>query len=118
MQAARRPTRLDLPFAAPVPRGHSVVLLRIQHADDGRAGTALIDATTGVVYCEESMFGLFAFATAASEPARVAQGLGWEIVEQLAGRAAGATVATSRSPREASVRTCLFLDTSEAPPYR
>ncbi|MDX2093787.1 MAG: hypothetical protein SFX73_38480 [Kofleriaceae bacterium] len=118
MQSAQAPTRLDLPFAAPVPRGNVVVFVRIEHPEDDRVGTALIDSTSGVVYCEESWFGLFVFPTAASEPARVARDRGWSVVEQVVGRVVGATLATSKTPREAAVRTAVFVDTSDASPYR
>jgi hypothetical protein len=115
---ALAPMRVDLPFAAPVPRGHIVVLVQIQHTEDARVGTALIDSTSGVVYCEEEWFGLFVHAAAAREPARLARERGWDVTEQLVGHVVGATVATSKAAREASVRTCLFIDTSSTSPYR
>ena len=112
--------RLDLDFAAPVPRGHEVAWARLTHPDN-KPGEILIDTTSGIVYCEDALRGLFLFATAATEPLRSAAQLRWQIGEQVAGRVAGATVSSviTGMARSTAIRTALFVDTAPAPPpYR
>jgi len=112
-------TQLDLSFAALVPRGNVVTWVRLQSPDDEeRVCTALVDTTAGVVYCEEAWFGLFAFPEAASEPLRLAREHGWNVIEELVGRVVSTTIATSKTPREPSLRTRLYIDTSSTTPYR
>lgn len=112
--------RLDLDFAAPVPRGHEIAWARLAQPDN-KPGQILIDTTSGILYCEDALRGLFLFPTAASEPMRSASQLGWQVEEQVVGRVVGATVSSiiTGMGRSTAIRTVLFVDTAPAPgPYR
>jgi hypothetical protein len=52
--------RLDLDFAARVARGHDVAWARLVHPES-EPGQILIDTTTGILYCQDAIRGLFLF---------------------------------------------------------
>jgi hypothetical protein len=110
--------RLDLSFAALATRGHQVVWMRVHQPEHDMTTDVVLDATSGTVYCDEKMFGLFAHAEAANDPLALATSRGWELQERLEGSVTCAVVATSSADRGASIRTTLFVDTSVRSPYR
>jgi hypothetical protein len=112
-------TQLALPFAAPVPRGHEVLYVRLQHAEAGSAGELLVDLTHGIAYCAERLRYLVAHPAVADDPLRVAREHGWSVEAEGTGRVIGAVVATRENRAEPSVLTSLFVVAStSAPPYR
>jgi hypothetical protein len=109
-------TRVEFGFAAPVPRGHTVRLLRIENPDAERAGI-LVDETAGVVYCDESVSFLLNAPDAPENPMRRATTLGWRVIEDGRARVRAAVVMTGS---DGAVRTSLFheaLPPSDGP-YR
>lgn len=102
--------QLELAFAAPVARGHDVAWARLAHPEQAR-GEILIDSTSGVLYCEDAIRGLFLFPNAWAEPMRRASELGWRVEEHLTGRVEGATVSSivTGVARSVAIRTALFV---------
>ncbi|MCB9622775.1 MAG: hypothetical protein H6723_05480 [Sandaracinus sp.] len=102
------PSQLTLRFAAPVPRGHEVLYVRLGHGD-AESGELLFDRTAGIAYCAERHRFLFLHPAVADDPLRLAREHGWFVTAEGAGRVIGAVVATQLSRHEAPVQTTLFV---------
>lgn len=107
---------LQVPFSAPVPRGHEVLFATVRQAPDSRERASLVlDLTCGCLYCAERLWGaLSGDARSLTDPLAVLRERSWVVDRTLAGRSLGAVVLSEGAAR----RTRLFIEPSAAPPYR
>lgn len=107
---------LQLPFSAPVPRGHEVLFATVRPAQGSRERASLVlDRTCGCLYCAEQLWGaLSADPRSLTDPLAVLSERSWVVDRTLAGRSLGAIVLSEGAAR----RTRLFVEPSVAPPYR
>ena len=111
-------SQLALPFAAPVPRGHEILYVRLMHPEAGTSGEVLVDLTHGIAYCAEPLRFLMAHPAVADDPLRVAREHRWSVEAEGTGRVVGAVVVTRQNRAEPSVLTTLFVVASTHAPYR
>ena len=112
--------RLDLPFAAPVPRGHDVGYATVSHPDAGLAGELLLfDRSAGVTYCQERMHAVLAHPQMVGDPFFGARAHGWKVEQQVLGRVLAAMVSTQPGRALPALRTTLFVELERSTqPYR
>lgn len=110
----------ELPFLAPIPRGHEVLVVGLLRAPTATEPSWLVvDRTAGILYCGENLWGpLGQSAEAASDPVAVLTRWSWRVARSATGRVRAALVASSDVGDSNFARTRLFLEPEGAGPYR
>lgn len=108
--------RIELPFLAPIPAGHEVLVVWLrQTPDDQRTRLLVLDQSARVLYCDDRLWGpLGANEQATLDPVGLLTRLSWVEDRRLMGRVSGAMVTMGASTE---LRTRLFLEPGSAP-YR
>lgn len=119
-------TVIDLPYLAPVPAGHEVLVLELANAAGGffefnEAG-CVVDRATRVVYADRSYLTILAknpspSAYAADAPAD-ALGPGWRVNRSFSGQVVSAVVGTADGVSNSAARTRLYVRSAPATTYR
>ena len=108
------PKIISLTFAAPVPRGHDVLVVTFTgpYANE----TVVLDRTDSVLYCSDVMLGVMQQhpEQAINDPIAVVTRWSWRVQEELQGTSAGSVLCTGRP---VSTRLLVEPATSTAP-YR
>lgn len=108
------PKVISLQFAAPVPRGHDVLVVTFS----GQVGveTVVLDRTVSTLYCSDRMFDIVQQYPehAVTDPIALVTRWAWTVRESVQGTSAGSVVGTSRA-----VSTRLLVEPQAATaPYR
>jgi hypothetical protein len=112
----------ELPFTAPIPRGHEVLVAVMRRAPDSLVVEHLVlDETTSTLYCTDGLRGpLGRHTLATTDPIAVLTRWTWTVERAQRGTVVGAIV--SESPRrgpEHDQSTLLFVEPrADASPYR
>src|SRR5580698_8742104 len=89
----------ELPFAAPIPAGHSVLIARLRPSEEiAPLGLLALDATSSTVYCGAALIGPLSSGhlSATTDPVGVlTTRWSWRLVKLTKGRVMGALVGTS-----------------------
>lgn len=110
---------LEVPFLAPIPRGHEVLVAAMRHAEYTDPFWFVLDRTTGTLYVGEESWGIFSRSkTAVLDPIGFLAQWNWKPERCVEGKMVAATVASSNRGDSNFSRTRLFVDPSVAPPYR
>jgi hypothetical protein len=89
------PTVYELPFIAPIPRGHEVQVITF---NGDESPTVVLDKTTSSLYCPEALWGPLHQnpALAVTDPIAVATRFSWTVRSVVAGVCAGAMMSTNQ----------------------
>jgi hypothetical protein len=113
------PTALELPFAAPIPRNHEVLVVTfLRDAKD--AHFVVLDQTNSTLYCAEELWGALQqdAALATTDPiAVVTRWAAWTVSATLKASCVGALVMT-KTWGDFAQKTRLLLETGATAPYR
>lgn len=109
------PSVHDLPFIAPVPRGHDVLVATF--VIENRVAIAVLDRTASTLYCPEDLWGpLYQDPVlAVTDPVAALTRWTWKLRSATEGSCLGALVASSKNGEEP--RTRLVVE-ARATPYR
>lgn len=104
---------LELPFVAPIPSHHEVLVVWLKRSPDATGESAFVlDRTAGVLYCDTSLWGpLGRDARVLQDPLAVLTRWSWVVTRSTTGVAAGAIVVTASGESNAA-ETRLFLAAS------
>jgi len=88
------PSIIELPFLAPIPRGHDVVV--VTFTLDDRSPTLVVDRTAGTVYCPDALAGALQQDPlhAVADPISTLTRWSWTVKSTMSGVCAGALVST------------------------
>ena len=106
-----------LPFHAPIPRGHDVLL--VTFGLENKAPTVVLDRTTSTLYCGEDMWGPLQNdpALAVTDPIALVTRWTWKVRSTIEGVCAGALISTRHVGESHDVKTILLVDAAGTP-YR
>lgn len=106
----------DLPFLAPIPRDHEVLVATFATTEN-RIATAVLDRTASILYCPEDLWGpLYKDPVlAVTDPVAALTRWTWTLRTAVEGSCVGALVAAGRGGEDA--RTRLVVEARTAP-YR
>jgi hypothetical protein len=109
----------ELPFLAPVPRGHEVLVATLRRSPDSDQRASLVlDRTTGVLYCGEPLWGpLDRTPLALTDPIGVLTRFTWTVIQRDEGRVMGAMISSASTGDRNHAFTRLYLE-APAGPYR
>jgi hypothetical protein len=109
----------ELPFLAPVPRGHDVLVVSLRRTpDDPSLSRFVLDQTDGVLYCDEKLWGAFGRDVLATQnPLGVLTRWSWVVEKAATGRVAGVMISTKNWGDTNHSETRLFVEPMGAP-YR
>jgi len=110
----------ELPFLAPIPRGHEVLVVGLLR-DPGafEPSWLALDRTAGVLYCGENLWGpIGRSAEAATDPVAILTRWSWRVAQSATGRVRAALVGSSDVGDSNFAKTRLFLEPEGAGPYR
>jgi hypothetical protein len=110
----------ELPFIAPVPRNHEVLVATLRRSphSDTRASLVL-DRTTGILYCSDALWGpLDRSPLALTDPIGVLTRFTWTVVQTSEGRCMGAMISTSSHGDSNHAHTRLYVEGPSATAYR
>ena len=111
------PSLHELPFLAPIPRGHDVLVVTFTLA--GKSPTIVLDRTAANLYCTEDLWGPLHQdpVLAVTDPVAVITRWTWTVRSAVEGVCAGAVMSTKGWGDRHEVKTCLLVEPSAAP-YR
>ena len=111
------PTAHDLPFLAPIPRGHEVLVVTFTLA--GKSPTMVLDRTTSNLYCPEPLWGPLHQdpVLAVTDPIAVVTRFAWTVQSAVEGVCGGALVSTKGWGDRYEIRTLLLVEPAGTP-YR
>lgn len=111
------PSVHDLPFVAPIPRGHEVLL--VTFTVDNQSPTLVLDRTTSIVYCPENLWGPLHQdpVLAVSDPIAAVTRFAWTVRNTVAGTCVGALISTQNSGNKQEAKTRMLIEPATAP-YR
>jgi hypothetical protein len=112
------PTVIDLPFAAPIPKGNEVLVVTFEL--DGKSPTLVHDKTTGVAYFPDDLSGplMRAPELAIDDPVGAITRFAWTVKNTLAGVSVGALVSIRTGQRGHEESTRLLVEPASSQPYR
>lgn len=102
---------LELPFLAPIPRGHEVLV--VTFALDDKAPTVVLDRTASTLYCPGDLWGPLHQdpALAVTDPVAVVTRWAWTVQSTLGGTCAGALISSkSWGGDRLEVKTTLLVE--------
>lgn len=110
-------TAHELPFLAPIPRGHEVLIVKFSLA--GKSPSLVLDRTASSLYCPEALWAPLHQdpALAVTDPVALVTRFAWVVKSAVEGLCAGALVATTAGHDRYDVKTILLLE-PPALPYR
>lgn len=111
------PTVHDLPFVAPVPRGHDVLI--VMFTNGSYSPTLLFDRTASTVYCPEAITGALHQdpVLAVTDPVAVVTRFAWTVKSATEGICAGALISVNRLGDRFDAKTTLVVE-PPGTPYR
>jgi hypothetical protein len=110
----------ELPFLAPVPRDHEVLVATLRRSPDSTVlASFVLDRTATVLYCGETLWGpLDRSPTALHDPLGVLTRFTWVVERSTLGQVVGAMVSSTSAGDQNHAQTRLFVSPSSAAPYR
>jgi len=110
----------ELPFLAPVARGHEVIAATLRRAHDSdELASLVLDRSSGLVYCSEPLLEpLGRTELPLTDPIAVLTRFTWRVVRSTTGRSLGAVVSTTSVGDQNHARTRLFIEPEAAATYR
>ncbi len=111
-------TVIDVPFLAPIPRGHEVLVVTFEL--DGKSPMLVHDKSAAAVYYPDDLSGplLRAAEQAVDDPVTAITRFPWTVKDAIAGLSLGALVSTQRTSRGQEATTRLFVEPASKQPYR
>jgi hypothetical protein len=113
-------TFFDLPFVAPVPQGHDVLVVHFHQGEPTRLEALVLDRTDRVLYCGDRLWGPLGNdpALALHDPVAVLTRFTWRTGQTVSGVSGGAIVSVKTSGDANESRTRLFVEPGAGAPYR
>jgi hypothetical protein len=105
------PSLHELPFLAPIPRGHEVLV--VTFASEDKTLTAVLDRTASSLYCPEALWGPLHQdpVRAVTDPVAVITRWAWTLRSAVEGVCAGAMMSTkSWGGDRHEVKTILLVE--------
>jgi len=114
------PNQVELPFLAPIPVGHEVLVVALRQSPEARRTQFLVlDQTVSVLYCDDRLWGpLSGNVQATIDPVGLLTRFSWVVDRQFAGRVCGAMVGMATAEECNTLRTRIFLQAASDTPYR
>ena len=111
------PTLHELPFLAPIPRGHEVLVIKLTLGD--KSPSVVLDRTAANLYCTDELWGPLHQdpGLAVIDPIAVAKRWNWAVKSVTEGVCAGAMI-SSKSRGDSYEAKTLLLFEPPGTPYR
>jgi hypothetical protein len=101
----------ELPFLAPVPHGHEVVLVALLRSAESTKKTFLaLDRTASILYCDDELWGIFRHEHEVADPVAALTRWSWVVAKSTTGRVVGAMVSTADTGDSNHAKTRLFIE--------
>jgi hypothetical protein len=110
----------QLPFLAPVPRGHEVLVATLRRSPESDVLASLVhDRTASVLYVGDTLLGpLDRNPLAIQDPIAVLTRYTWVVVSASVGRVAGAMISSTSAGDQNHAQTRLFVEPAAPVAYR
>lgn len=105
----------EVHYAAPVPRGHEVLIAMLRQAPGSdQLATLVFDRTDSVTYCLDALWAPLSGELGWTDPIAALTRYTWQVESVVVGRVLGTTVATNTLGHSNVVRTRLLVAPIEA----
>jgi hypothetical protein len=111
----------EIPFLAPVPRGHDVLVVWFKRTPEApnESAALVLDQTGGILYCDDTLWGpLGTDPRASTDPVGVLTRWSWTVTRSYNGTVQGCAVSTKDRGDSNHAKTRLFVERTNSTPYR